>query len=151
MKKRVVVFLVAVAFTLGVVAFLNINKSGYENDITPQEDKSDLIIVTSPTPDATISSPITVTGRARGNWFFEASFPLILVDWDGRIIAQGYASAKGDWMTTDFVPFGGTLEFSAPEHIGDFSDRGAIIFKKDNPSGLPEHDDALEVPIYFSR
>jgi len=36
-----------------------------------------------------------------------------------------------------------------PENIGDFSRRGALILQKDNPSGLPEHDDALEISIRF--
>ena len=28
--------------------------------------------------------------------------------------------------------------------------RGSLILKKDNPSGMPEHDDALEIPIFFA-
>jgi len=77
----------------------------------------------------------------------------ILTDWDGRIIAQWYATAQDEWMTTDFVPFEGELEFSNPSfpgaEEGHFSRRGFLIFQKDNPSGLPEHDDALEIPIWF--
>jgi hypothetical protein len=103
------------------------------------------IEVTSPAPNGEVSSPLVVEGRARGTWYFEASFPLVLVDWDGRIIAEGVAQAQGDWMTEDFVPFKGELSFTKPE----YNDRGALILKKDNPSGLPEHDDAIEVPIIF--
>ena len=54
----------------------------------------------------------------------------------------------------------GVIEFEKPEYIGDFSRRGALILRKDNPSGLPEYDpegeqvsygagDALEIPILF--
>ncbi len=111
--------------------------------------KSDLIVVASPRAGSVISSPLIVEGFARGMWYFEASFPLILTDWDGRIIAEGYATAEGDWMTESFVPFKGTLEFKKPESANGFSNRGSLIFKKDNPSGLPEHDDALEIPVYF--
>lgn len=111
--------------------------------------KSDLIVVSNPKPLSVILSPLTVQGRARGFWFFEATFPIVLTDWDGRIIAEGYATAKDEWMTEEFVPFEGRLEFVRPENIGDFSKRGALIFRKDNPSGLPEHDDALEIPIFF--
>jgi tryptophan-rich sensory protein len=120
--------------------------------------KEDLIQVESPRAGEIISSPLAIKGKARGNWFFEASFPVVLVDWDGKIIAQTIATAKGDpadseasWMTTEFVPFEAELKFEKPEFIGDFSRRGALIFKKDNPSGLPEHDDALEMPILFSQ
>lgn len=111
--------------------------------------KENLIRIESPSSNEEISSPLLMSGQARGYWFFEASFPVILVDWDGKIIAQGIATAQDEWMTEDFVPFKAEIEFEKPEFIGDFSKRGALIFKKDNPSGLPEHDDALEIPIVF--
>jgi len=107
--------------------------------------KADLIRLASPRPNETITSPLTITGEARGYWYFEASFPVVLVDWDGRIIAQGIATAKGEWMTSDFVPFEAKLEFVADSNA--YSNRGALILRKDNPSGLPEHDDALEIPV----
>lgn len=109
----------------------------------------DLIVLDSPAEGGVISSPLAVSGKARGMWFFEGSFPLVLVDWDGRIIAESFATAQGEWMTEDYVPFEGTIEFEAPKNIGEFSRRGALILQKDNPSGLPEFDDALEVPIRF--
>ena len=113
--------------------------------------KSDSIVLTSHAPGSVITSPLTISGRARGNWYFEASFPAILTDWDGRIIAQGPMSAKGEWMTTSFVPFEGTLEFVKPIAGDGYGERGFLILKKDNPSGLPEHDDAIEIPLYFER
>lgn len=111
--------------------------------------KEDLIRVFSPIANEEISSPLAISGEARGLWFFEASFPVILVDWDGKIIAQGIATAQNEWMTENFVPFKAELEFEKPKFIGDFSKHGALIFRKDNPSGLPQHDDALEMPIIF--
>ncbi|MBP6881013.1 MAG: Gmad2 immunoglobulin-like domain-containing protein [Candidatus Pacebacteria bacterium] len=116
------------------------------------EAHSDLIVLTSPEPYETISNPLKLTGKARGNWYFEGSFPVILTDWDGRIIAEAPAMARGPWMTENFVPFTLTLNFETPYHVGDpdFMKRGSLILKKDNPSGLPENDDALEIPIMFS-
>lgn len=96
-----------------------------------------------------VSSPLTVTGEARGFWFFEASFPVVLVDWDGRIIAEHYATAEGEWMTEEFVPFSFTLEFDTPPGPGGPINRGALILQRDNPSGLPENDAAVEIPIMF--
>lgn len=61
------------------------------------------------------------------------------------IIAEGFATAKTNWMTTDFVEFEGNLTFVVDENV--YSDRGALILKKDNPSGLPENDDALEITV----
>lgn len=116
------------------------------------EAHKDLIMLTSPEPNETISSPLTLTGKARGTWYFEGSFPVILTDWDGRIIAEQVATARGPWMTEDFVPFTLTFSFTSSYHAGDpdFMQRGSLILRKDNPSGLPEHDDALEIPIIFS-
>ncbi|MFA5996447.1 MAG: Gmad2 immunoglobulin-like domain-containing protein [Candidatus Paceibacterota bacterium] len=110
-------------------------------------DKSNLIRLTSPLPNAEISSPVTITGEARGNWYFEASFPVFLTDWDGKIIGQGIAEAQSGWMTADFVPFKATLSFDTALISGQYSRSGTLILKKDNPSGLPEHDDALEIPV----
>jgi len=108
----------------------------------------DLIRVTTPLPESMVSSPLVIKGEARGMWFFEASFPVVLTNWDGLIIAQGVATAKGDWMTEEYVPFEATLEFTSDTSV---SNRGSLILKKDNPSGLPENDDAFEYTIYFSE
>lgn len=114
-------------------------------------EKADLILLKNPNINQEISSPLTVTGLARGYWFFEASFPVVLTNWDGLIIAEGVATAEGEWMTEAFVPFTANLEFVSPYTMDspDFMQRGSLILQKDNPSGLPEHDDALEIPILF--
>ncbi len=109
--------------------------------------KEQMIILESPLLGATVESPLRISGKARGQWFFEGSFPITLVDWDGRIIAEGTAQATGEWMTEAFVPFTAELSFKKPED----GELGALILKKDNPSGLPEHDDAIEVPVFFSH
>lgn len=124
------------------------NETFVEN-VGNELEKANLIHLSNPRPNQVITSPLIVTGEARGNWFFEASFPVVLVNWDGLIIAQGIAQAKSEWMTTDFVPFEATLTFTVDKDV--YSTRGAIILQKDNPSGLPEHDDALEIPIVFQK
>ena len=123
-------------------------KQTFVEDVGNAPEKANLIRLTSPLPNQSVHSPLIITGEARGNWFFEASFPVVLTDWDGLIIAQGIAQAKGDWMTTEFVPFEATLTFTADENA--YSNRGTLILKKDNPSGLPEHDDALEIPVIIN-
>jgi hypothetical protein len=81
---------------------------------------------------------------ARGYWFFEASFPIELLDADKNKIAGGIAEAKSDWMTENFVPFEAKLEFQKP-----VSKNGFLILKKDNPSGMMEKEDQLIVPVKF--
>jgi len=107
--------------------------------------RSDSILLDSPLPGAHISSPLTVKGRARGTWFFEGDFPLMLRDAQGKNIAAGYATAKGEWMTENFVEFEGTIDFK-----DTFSNqRGTLVLEKDNPTGLTRYDDALQIPIHF--
>lgn len=114
--------------------------------------KENLIQVESPRPNEIISSPLTIKGKARGFWFFEASFPVKLLDSDGNLLAQAIAQAQGDpsqedeagWMTEDFVPFFATLNFEAPA-----TNQGLLILEKDNPPGLPENVDELQIPVAF--
>ena len=106
----------------------------------------DLICLETPLMGENIISPLVVRGRARGVWFFEGDFPLVLTNWDGLIVAEGYATANGDWMTEKYVDFEGVLEFDVDLSV---SNRGSLILQKDNPSGLLENDDALEVLIFF--
>lgn len=127
----------------------------FVENIGNELEKADLIRVYSPRPNQAIRSPLTITGEARGYWFFEASFPVVLTDGDGLIMAQGIATAQIDpatgeinWMTTDFVPFEAELAFTVDKNA--LSNKGTLILHKDNPSGLPEHDDALEIPLVFA-
>ncbi|MBI5913361.1 PQQ-dependent sugar dehydrogenase [Candidatus Azambacteria bacterium] len=124
-----------------------IARAGKEDDVTEHiRSKADLIRVVAPGPGEAITSPITVKGEARGYWFFEASFPVKLFDGNGREIAVGIAQAEKEWMTTDFVPFSATLTFTKPSTAA-----GTLVFEKDNPSGLPEHADALRIPVVFEK
>lgn len=121
----------------------------YVENIGNELEKTNFIKLETPRPNEKISSPLTIKGQARGSWFFEASFPVFLVDWDGKIIAQGIASTKSDWMTTEFVPFEATLTFTADKNA--YSNKGSLILKKDNPSGLSQNDDALEIPVVIGN
>ncbi len=145
------VSLFGIIIVVAVLALLFIPKPAQApGGVTPTPASlDDLIVVDSPLPGATVSSPLTITGKARGNWYFEASFPVVLTDWDGRIITQGIAQAQGEWMTADYVPFTATLTFNPPTPGDPAANRGSLILKKDNPSGLPQNDAALELPVLF--
>jgi hypothetical protein len=109
-------------------------------------DYSDVIHVFEPQVGSVVRSPLNVSGEARGTWFFEATFPLALVDEGGSVIAQGYATADGDWMTEDFVPFTGEIEFVAQDELGQ-AIQAVLVLSKANPSGLPELDADIRVPV----
>ncbi len=122
------------------------NQTFMEN-IGNELEKSELIFLDAPRPNQTIKSPLIVKGRARGVWFFEGDFPVVLTDWNGLIIGQGIAVAQEEWMTEEFVPFTAKIEFETPQ----YKNNGTLILQKNNPSGLPEHDDALELPVLFGE
>ena len=112
---------------------------------SPLNNHADLIKVFSPIPNEVIASPLTVRGEARGNWYFEASFPMRLYDANGTELAVIPVQATGEWMTTEFVPFQTTLTFSVPA-----TTTGTLVLEKDNPSGLTEFDDSISIPVRFS-
>ncbi|MBA3732995.1 hypothetical protein H0W91_01315 [Patescibacteria group bacterium] len=103
------------------------------------------IRVTTPTSSSTVKSPLVVKGEARGTWYFEASFPVKLLDANGKVLAQAPAQAKSDWMTNDFVPFEATLTFTAPT-----TGIGTLVLSKDNPSGLPQNAGEIRIPVKFT-
>ena len=103
-----------------------------------------MIQVTTPAASATIYSPVVYAGEAKGFYFFEADFPVRLETSSGEIFASGYASAQSDWMTEDWVPFKGRLEFEPPD-----DDRGYLVFERANPSGMVEHAKILRIPVVF--
>jgi hypothetical protein len=167
-KGKIVAFIVVLIVALAVVALLQPFSSQLSNvgpqipDLTPTPSTSggqatstptptatsstaDLIHVTSVKSGDTVSSPLTVSGEARGTWYFEASFPVQLRDSSGKVIAQNTAQAKSDWMTTNFVPFSVTLTF--PKQVS--GSKGTLILRKDNPSGRPETEAWIEIPVVF--
>jgi hypothetical protein len=102
----------------------------------------DRVVLRTPSQNTTVGNTFVVSGSAPGNWFFEADFPLQVRDREGNVIARTFASAEGEWMTTELVSFSATVHVDAP-----YSGQATLILLKNNPSGLPEHDDALEIPI----
>lgn len=111
-----------------------------------------VIQVTAPLAGDVVSSPLRITGQARGQWYFEATFPVELRAYDDRVIAEGYATAAGDWMTTDFVPFDAEVFFSNPYEVGAVAATkvGTLVLKKHNASGEAQYDHEVAIPVRFA-
>jgi len=161
-KKRAAksnqVYLIVLLFILLLAAIVVIQAFSTQSDSDPRQavyfntDPTEIIIA-SPKSGGVISSPLVISGLARGHWYFEAVFHAALVNWDGLIISESYVAASSDWMSENLVPFRGAIEFEIPyEPSGDlpeFMKRGTLILRKANPSGLPQHDGGIEVPVRF--
>lgn len=129
-----VVILSAVALFL-----LEKNKLPEENN---EPEKNNDINVSFPKSGQAVQSPLAVEGEARGGWFFEASFPIKILDEAGNVLATSYVQATKDWMTEDFVSFKGEISF-----VSKNRGNGFLVLAKDNPSGLPENDKEIRLPI----
>ncbi len=141
-KLFIILPLVILLTALGVWV-INMPKSGEVNSLNKYPD---LIQVDEPSVNEIISSPLTVTGKARGNWYFEASFPIHLLDANGNELGVIPAEAQSEWMTENFVPFKAILTFSTP-----LTETGTLILENDNPSGAPENSKRIEIPVRFSN
>lgn len=128
------------------------SNNGQQATSTPSGDEgdtiagiSDLIMVGTPTKGDSITSPLTITGSARGFWYFEATFPVEIRDASGKVIAQHYAEAQSEWMTEDFVIFKATISYPAQPK----GSKGTVILRNSNASGDPERDKSVEIPVVF--
>lgn len=115
------------------------NASGNETGETSNEN----ILVISPQPNEIVASPeILITGEASG-WYFEGSFGITLESPNATVLAQVPATAQGNWMTTDFVPFEATIDLSSISYTGP----ATLVLNKANPSGLPQNDASISILI----
>ena len=156
--KHIYIIAAVLPLLMGVIIFLGTFSKPNTPPPIMMEDGSDItglsklvtvndyIYVTSLKEGEIIQSPLTVKGFARGTWYFEASFPVKIVDSKGNVLGQSPAQAESDWMTEQMVPFSGKIEFTAKE-----GEKGEVIFEKDNPSGLPENAGELRIPIIFGK
>jgi len=68
--------------------------------------------VTTPVADARVTSPLTVSGIAPANWYFENQFPVRLVDAQGEELAAGPATPRVNWTEPGDKEFDATLTFT---------------------------------------
>jgi len=92
------------------------------------------IVVDVPLEGAQVTSPVRVTGEARGSWFFEASMGVEVRDVNGVVVGEGVLEATEDWMSEELVAFEGEVEFEI-----DRNGPGEIVIVAANPSGMPEN------------
>jgi hypothetical protein len=120
-------------------------------NIAIKKDISDMIKNISPKIDEEIACPtegkdiicsIKISGEARGTWFFEASAPVKILDATDKELATGYVTAKGDWMTEDFIPFVGEIIFKKPN-----DSKVVLVLQNDNPSGNIENQLEIKIPL----
>lgn len=99
------------------------------------------ITVTAPTPNQTISSPVTITGQAR---VFENAINWDIRDSNGALVASGNAMATAPDIG-QFGPYTITTNFPAPT-----TSTGTVrVFNYSAKDGAMEN--VVTVPVFFSR
>ncbi len=150
-----VVFVLVVTGILGTAFYFMLGTTHQQQPANPvvapvtkpvPPDMNDSIRISSPLAGEEISSPLAIEGQAKGYWFFEAGFPLKLVDANDNLLAQDIATAQSEWMTADFVPFRAELKFDSANYKTGF-----LILQKDNPSGLEEYNYSVKIPVTFHQ
>jgi hypothetical protein len=116
----------------------------FTQNIGNEMEMREKIMIDTPRPNAVISSPLKITGKARGTWFFEAQFSAKLLDGNNKELGMGIMKANSEWMTENFVPFSGEIKFKTPQ-----TGKGTLILEKSNPSGLEENAEHLSLPVKF--
>ena len=162
MKKKILIIIITVLVIAGLGIIWQLKNKGSVKvsgeNIGNELEKQDLIRLTNPQPNDIIKSPLVITGEARGNWFFEGQFPVELripSKPPQAVVAKGIARAQSEWTTNEFVPFEATLTFENP--TGGFDEvlnpEHSLILelKKDNPSGLSQNDNSLDITVILKK
>ncbi|MDE1874981.1 MAG: hypothetical protein KGI79_01880 [Patescibacteria group bacterium] len=112
----------------------------------PATSTADEVFLEWPDAEATISSPVAISGQARGAWYFEAVFPVEIIAADGSTtLGTAQARAQSSWTTGDFVPWRATVAFDPKANTSGF-----IRLLKDNPSGDPTRAEHIDIPVIFA-
>lgn len=103
------------------------------------------MVSVSVSPNDRVKSPLSVKGIAPNNWFFEAVFPVQLLDANGIVIAEAPAQAQSDWTVEGPVPFVAELAFAVN---GDTP--ATLVLAEDMPSGLPGQRE-VRIPVTLTE
>ncbi len=94
---------------------------------------------------STVTSPLTLKGYVPANWVFEGQFQLFLLDSRRREILHAPVHVEADPSHQKSVlSFDQTFNFSASDKSG------FLVLRNDNPSGLPQNQKSLEIPVQLS-
>lgn len=105
--------------------------------------------VSSPVAGATTTSPLTVTGIAPNDWYFEAVFDAVLLDAQGNLLTQAPAQAQTDWTKPGPVPFKAVLSYAVEE-----TQTGTVVLTEDQTGKGADGDDApvreVRIPVVLT-
>jgi len=103
------------------------------------------LVLETPQEGAAARSPLVVSGEAPADWFFEEQFPTLVMDANGRVLAEAPARAQ----TPVSENLGGMIRFSAQLVFVVSADTPAtLVLQEDMPQeGVPARETRLAVTL----
>ncbi len=105
-------------------------------------EKGSILILDNIKDGDTVDEGFQIKGRVSGEWFFEGTFPVRVLNTQGEIIESLIAASEGGWMTSNLVDFTFTLDLDL-----DKESIVKIVFEKSNASNLVENDDSASITV----
>ncbi len=102
---------------------------------------ADMVHVASPTPNAIVTSPLTVRGEARVAWYQNGTFSVALDTADGTVLAQVPVTALSDAGTDGYVPFEVSVVFDVATATS-----GVLTLSSERATGTSP----VSVPVRFA-
>lgn len=143
-----IVLIVVAIVAFGIIYWFSYVRSDEVNFNTELKIKNkanivlDGVIIDNPAQGAEVTSPLFVSGKILGSWFFEATTTILIRDELGKELSKSYITTSDDWMTEDYVTFSGTIEFDIEDN-----QKATLVIEKANPSDLLENVDEFTMEI----
>ena len=140
MKKSIIISLIIIIVFVLIALVFDWGRNKFPTTVVSTELP---IQVSTPKDNQEVGNPIKISGKAKGTWFFEGSFPIQLVDSSGNILGHGIATSTEDWMTENFINFSAEISYTKATS----TKRALLVLSKDNPSDNPDLDQSIFVPV----
>ncbi|WP_084397765.1 Gmad2 immunoglobulin-like domain-containing protein [Henriciella aquimarina] len=114
---------------------------------TPPAMSADLpqeMTIDTPDAGAEVTSPIHLSGKVPGTWYFEGQFEVDLVTKDGTVLTEHYAEADGSWMTEEPVRFTAEIAYTV-----DTETPAMLVLREEDPSGRSDRREA-QFPVILA-
>lgn len=93
-----------------------------------------------------VRSPLTVTGSAPSDWYFEGEFPIRLLDSRGTVLGKSLARAQRGWTRAGAVPFIAHFTFRRAR-----ASEGVLVLEKEILTGRRVNPVLWRIPVRFTE
>ncbi len=140
--RKMIIGLFGGLFALFIILIIAFSGKNVQHKLPPD------LLVFQPQAQQKILPPLTITGQARGYWFYNNEFPVIVYDSTDTAIAYGVAKTTADTNTKEFLPFTAVIEEYT---FLPAKKRGYILFQRSTGDIQQGRQNTARVPIQFAE